>query len=67
MTGDSPWHEAYRKLKAFVAAGATEAEVTEFALLLRRDLPLPVSPEERELYVQVQAQAIIDCQEREHG
>lgn len=60
--GDSPWHDAYRKLRAFVAAGATKEEVTEFARLLRRGLPIPRSPEEHVLYAQVQAQAITDSQ-----
>lgn len=63
--GQSPWHEAYEKLKAFVAAGATPEDVTEFARLLKRDLPSPVSPEDHALFAQVQAQAITDSQERE--
>ncbi len=34
-----PWMEAWRKLRACVDSGATEREVTEYALELGRGLP----------------------------
>ncbi|MDQ2883701.1 MAG: hypothetical protein M3Y48_21720 [Actinomycetota bacterium] len=62
---ESPWHEAYEKLKAFVAAGATAEDVFQFAQLMRRDLPAPGSPEEHALYAKLQAEVRADIQRAE--
>jgi len=51
----SPWHEAYDKLKAFEATGATAEDVMLYAQSLRRRLPQPQSPEEHRQYAEVQA------------
>ncbi len=38
VNGD-PWMDAWRKLEAFIVAGATEQQVTEYARELGRGLP----------------------------
>jgi hypothetical protein len=56
----SPWDEAYEKLRAFADAGATAQEVNLYGVVLGRELPLPVTPEEHAQYAAVQARIIAD-------
>lgn len=64
---DNPWGEAYLKIQAFIAAGATSEEVDEFTAILDRETPQPVSPEEHAQYASVLARAIRDAQTKKYG
>ena len=51
----SPWHDAYDKLKRFTRTSATPVEVLEFAGLLGRRLPRPITPEQWAQFAAVEA------------
>ncbi|HEY6424609.1 MAG TPA: hypothetical protein VIY28_15460 [Pseudonocardiaceae bacterium] len=62
-----PWVDAWVKLRAFIDAGATEKEVTEYAKHLGRELPQPRDPEAYALKALAVQRVITDIEGATNG